>query len=114
MALLDRPGAKLPEGAIVAVKLTPVDLQGLSKKLAPRYSGPWVTLRTFDNGVTYSVVNSESNDVRQVPISQMKVLQRPPGRSSLDGSRLGPVNRYRPRFKLQLRLLELVVHGCRR
>ena len=37
--LLDRPGAKLPEATIVAVKLTLADLQGLSKKLAPRGSG---------------------------------------------------------------------------
>ena len=72
--LLDRPGAELPEGSIVAVKLAPADLQGPSKKLAPRYSGPCLTLRTFDNGVTYIVVNPESREARQVPISQMKVL----------------------------------------
>ena len=60
---------------MAAVKLTPADLQGLSKKLAPRYSGPWVTLRAFDNGVTYSVVNPEAREVRQVPISQMKMLE---------------------------------------
>ena len=74
--LIARPGAKLPAATIVAVKLTPADLQDLSQKLAPRYSGPWVTLRTFDNRVTYSVVNPESKEVRQVPISQMEVLER--------------------------------------
>ena len=64
----------LPEGTIVAVKLTPADLQCLPKKLAPRYSGTWVKLRTFGNDVTYSAVNPESKEVRQVSISQ-KVLE---------------------------------------
>ena len=48
----------------MAPKLTPADLQGLCKKLAPRYSGHWLTLRTFDNGVTYSVVNAQRKEVR--------------------------------------------------
>ena len=59
----------------MAVKLTPVDLQGLSKTLAPRCSGPWAMLHTFDSGVTHSVVSPASKEVRQVSISQMKVLE---------------------------------------
>ena len=73
--LLERPGAKLPAGTIVAVALTTAEVQGLSKKLAPSYSGPWVTLRISDNRVTYSVVNPESKDVSQAPISQRKVVE---------------------------------------
>ena len=68
----------------MAVKLTPADLQGLSKKLAPRYSGPWVTLRILDNGVTYSVVNPASKEVRQVPISQINKGARTRGRARHD------------------------------
>lgn len=74
--LLSRPGAILPKGTIVAVRLTPADLHGLaSRKLAPRYLGPWVVLENYENGVTYRVRDPISGAVRQVPRARLKVLE---------------------------------------
>ncbi|KAL8430359.1 hypothetical protein Efla_001124 [Eimeria flavescens] len=33
--LLSKPGANLPRGAVLAIKVTPAELQGISRKLAP-------------------------------------------------------------------------------
>ena len=69
--------------------------------------------------MTYSVVNPEPKEVRQVPVSQMKALELGDVPDTTSGeelprSRLRPVNRHRLRFKKQLKLRELIVHGCRR
>lgn len=74
--LLSRPGAILPKGTIVAVRLTPADLHGVaSRKLAPRYLGPRVVLENYENGITYRVRDPISGAVRQVPRARLKVLE---------------------------------------
>ena len=52
-SFLEDPGAILPKATIVALKLTPVDLQGVPTKLASEYSGTWVLLECSENGTTY-------------------------------------------------------------
>ena len=51
--ILESPGARLPNGTLVAIKLAPAELSGVSNKLAPRYAGPWVVVESFENGTTY-------------------------------------------------------------
>ena len=75
--ILDSPGVRLPNETIVAVKLTPTDLQGLSSKLAPKYAGPWVVVECFENGTTYKVRCPITGNVRQVPRNKLKVLDLP-------------------------------------
>ena len=55
--------------------LRPADLQGVSTKLAPKSSGPWVLLECFENGKAYRMRERVPGLVRQVPQSKLKVLE---------------------------------------
>ena len=73
--ILESPGAKLPNGTVVAIRLTPAELNGVSNKLAPKYAGPWVVVECFENGTTYKVRCPTWGQERQVPRSRLKILE---------------------------------------
>ena len=58
---------------IIPLKLAPAHLQGVSTKLAPKYSGPWVIFESFENATTYQVREPVSGLVQQIPRSKLKV-----------------------------------------
>ena len=64
----------LSKGTIVAVKLTPADLQGASEA-STKYSSSWVIFKCFESGTTYRVREPITSLMRQVPRSKLKVLE---------------------------------------
>ncbi|KAL8274546.1 hypothetical protein Esti_001567 [Eimeria stiedai] len=74
-SLLSEPGTILPRGTVLAIKLTSAELQGVSRKLAPRYSGPWTVTRALENGTTYCVQDPVTLGEKQVPWDRVNMLQ---------------------------------------
>lgn len=77
-ALLRESGSTLPVGSVVAVLNTPTDLQDTTvRKLALKYSAPWIVVEAYANGVTYRVQDPTSKEIRQVPRLRLKLLELP-------------------------------------
>ncbi|KAL8440062.1 hypothetical protein Efla_004046 [Eimeria flavescens] len=89
--LLREPGTILPRGPVVAIKLTPKELQGISRKLAPRYSRPWTVPRVLENGTTYCVQDPVTHEEKEAPRERVKVL-------GLHGASADPAGGTNPRW----------------
>ncbi|KAL8435923.1 hypothetical protein Efla_003583 [Eimeria flavescens] len=72
--LLSEPGAILPGGTVVAIKLTPAESQAIYRKLAPRCSGPWTVTRVLENGTTYCVQDPVTHQGKHVSRERVKVF----------------------------------------
>ncbi|KAL8434698.1 hypothetical protein Efla_007643 [Eimeria flavescens] len=72
--LLSEPGAILPGGTVVAIKLAPAESQAIYRKLAPRCSGPWTVTRVLDNGTTYCVQDPVTHHGKHVSRERVKVF----------------------------------------
>ncbi|KAL8269195.1 hypothetical protein Esti_006882 [Eimeria stiedai] len=73
--LLSEPGAIVQRSTVTAIKLISAELQGVSRKLAPWYSGPWTVTRAQEDGTTYCVQDPVTLEEKQVPGDRVKVLE---------------------------------------
>ena len=68
----------VPVGTIVAVRLSPRELEQYPAKFAPTFNGPWAIVERFQNDSTYRVQDPRSGAVTRVTRDQFKVLDLPP------------------------------------